>query len=545
MSSPPTRIWLSPRRSLRQRELPATLVFADSFGWLSEMAPPPPPSCSASSLRRLAGSDRETQTEKLLSALEGWDAKALDTAVDGSGKGPLHLASWRGHVRHVEALLAKGMDINAVATGEFSCGKTPIFFAITRGRDEVVEFLLERGARVRIVNNKGQTPRSLAVSHLRSFRSLIEKEDQEDEWINYRETHSDGCVYGDLDVRFLERPQLSSDVVEDVCVNPTTKYTRKGNFQRNNPTKVYPAKPVAKPRRQRPRDDETVSVPSLDSYFLIDEDVSTIIARIVADHSTTKGPWLPDAADALATRFESRCLEATLADANGMERRLLRRALNLNDDIKLVDDVPEPSNRLLLERMTAAGRHLLLGADAVGVFETRWIDDAGSLDEAATEIAAAPVIAMDAEFDDTGIAVFQVAVPGITFVIDCISLDSATFFRTALNRTVLGFAPSEDIRRLQRRVPDLDVSGILDVQDLAIAAGIGSTNHRPSLARVAHDVLGLHLDKSLQCSDWTTRPLLDSQLQYAALDAAVLLQLVPAIISSLSSSSSSPSLDSR
>ncbi len=42
--------------------------------------------------------------------------------------------------------------------------------------------------------------------------------------------------------------------------------------------------------------------------------------------------------------------------------------------------------------------------------------------------------------------------------------------------------------------------------------------------------LGLSLDKSLQCSSWGSRPLSSKQLQYAALDAAVLLMLLDSII---------------
>lgn len=42
--------------------------------------------------------------------------------------------------------------------------------------------------------------------------------------------------------------------------------------------------------------------------------------------------------------------------------------------------------------------------------------------------------------------------------------------------------------------------------------------------------LGVSLDKSLQCSSWGSRPLSADQLQYAALDAAVLLMLLDSII---------------
>lgn len=40
--------------------------------------------------------------------------------------------------------------------------------------------------------------------------------------------------YGDLDPRFLETAPTAEDVVTEYCVNPTTRLSRKGNFERNN-----------------------------------------------------------------------------------------------------------------------------------------------------------------------------------------------------------------------------------------------------------------------------------------------------------------------
>ena len=46
-----------------------------------------------------------------------------------------------------------------------------------------------------------------------------------------------------------------------------------------------------------------------------------------------------------------------------------------------------------------------------------------------------------------------------------------------------------------------------------------------SLAAVCHRELGVTLSKNLQRSDWQRRPLTTSQLEYAALDAEVLLAI--------------------
>ena len=46
-----------------------------------------------------------------------------------------------------------------------------------------------------------------------------------------------------------------------------------------------------------------------------------------------------------------------------------------------------------------------------------------------------------------------------------------------------------------------------------------------SLAAVCERELGVQMDKSMQKSDWTSRPLTKAQMEYTALDAEVLLDL--------------------
>lgn len=56
-----------------------------------------------------------------------------------------------------------------------------------------------------------------------------------------------------------------------------------------------------------------------------------------------------------------------------------------------------------------------------------------------------------------------------------------------------------------------------------IAAGDGERRH--SLADATHHFLGIEMDKSMQLSDWSTSELSRTQLEYAARDAAIMLQL--------------------
>ena len=138
----------------------------------------------------------------------------VESPSPGSGRTALMMASWRGHINNVKLLLDEGASINCYTKRSGNYGKTPIFYACTRCRDEVVLLLLSRGADALIVNNKGQTPRSLAVSHLRKETTIKVAEAEAMQlasgrkWSNFRASHSDGVAYGDLDVRFLDADNL-------------------------------------------------------------------------------------------------------------------------------------------------------------------------------------------------------------------------------------------------------------------------------------------------------------------------------------------------
>jgi hypothetical protein len=197
-------------------------------------------------LRKAAGSKNPEVLPAFIKEHSITLADLDDTTYDG--RGALHMAAWTGAIENVTLLLDMGVNIDTIATRTHNYGKTPIFFAATRSRVDVMNLLLDRCANVRIVNNKGQSVYSVAASHFASSMveriQQIEKEQQIEHgfdsnslegWADYRKSHSDGCIYGDLDLRFLDRQLTDDDVVKDNIVNPTTKKSRKGNFARNNP----------------------------------------------------------------------------------------------------------------------------------------------------------------------------------------------------------------------------------------------------------------------------------------------------------------------
>ena len=224
-------VLLSPTTVRRRGCVVSVLISAASVGGALQQ--------SAGNLRRKAGAGDSAAFVAQLAL--GWSADAVDAARDSSGKNALHLAAWRGSAENVAALLDLGADVNLPSTGTHNYGKTALFYAITRCRDPIVLLLLSRGARVCIVNNKGQSPLSLAASHCtdETVAAIAAAEAEEAaEFSNYRSSHSDGEEYGDLDPRYavatLGRELGPDDVSTQYAVNPTTKQSRSGRVRRRN-----------------------------------------------------------------------------------------------------------------------------------------------------------------------------------------------------------------------------------------------------------------------------------------------------------------------
>ena len=171
------------------------------------------------------------------------------------------------------------------------------------------------------------------------------------------------------------------------------------------------------------------------------------------------------------------------------------------------------------------GSRLRIGVD------TEWVEaGADDVDEAAT--------GTDGKADKAAphLAVVQIATAEHAWVIDALGDDCAhavgALLRWALESddqvTVLGFAFHGDLAALRRICGrDLQPRSLVDLQPLATSRG----EDTPSLQRVCARTLEVRLDKREQCSDWARRPLTQSQFAYAALDAAVLVQLHDALTS--------------
>lgn len=98
---------------------------------------------------------------------------------------------------------------------------------------------------------------------------------------------------------------------------------------------------------------------------------------------------------------------------------------------------------------------------------------------------------------------------------------------------MLGFAFRDDVRHLQplaRRLPRRAFDGVVDLQKLAQTRL--KLTRPPSLSEVAAALLRRPICKRNQRSNWERRPLRPDQLEYAAIDALVLLELHELLVGS-------------
>jgi ankyrin repeat protein len=88
--------------------------------------------------------------------------------VGNFGDRPLHVASIRGNMDEIAALVAGGADVNAPG----DLGNTPLHEAVSQEHIPAIEFLLNNGAFPSIKNEFGQTP--LDIAREKGRRNIIE-----------------------------------------------------------------------------------------------------------------------------------------------------------------------------------------------------------------------------------------------------------------------------------------------------------------------------------------------------------------------------------
>ena len=170
--------------------------------------------------------------------------------------------------------------------------------------------------------------------------------------------------------------------------------------------------------------------------------------------------------------------------------------------------------------------------------ERVWVDRPEQLQYAANVLKHAPVVAIDAEFTQVRaparaqgdqptsthrLALLQLAIDGQCFVIDALRLRDLSPLAAVVGNpeiSILLHGAGADLRVMTER--GLVVAHYYDLE--AASRSIFG-QHESSLAAMLLRAFQVRLDKSLQRTDWTRRPLPPAMVAYAARDAEMTLAL--------------------
>lgn len=168
--------------------------------------------------------------------------------------------------------------------------------------------------------------------------------------------------------------------------------------------------------------------------------------------------------------------------------------------------------------------------------DRHWIDRPEQLSNAANVLKQAQIVAIDAEFTQVRtrtrnevvssvprLALLQLAVERQCFVVDALRLYDLSPLEAIIgdpDKIVLLHGAGADMRVMAER--GLNVAHYFDLE--ATCRSIFG-QHESSLAAMLLRAFNIRLDKSLQRTDWTRRPLPPAMIAYAARDAEVTLAL--------------------
>lgn len=158
----------------------------------------------------------------------------------------------------------------------------------------------------------------------------------------------------------------------------------------------------------------------------------------------------------------------------------------------------------------------------------RWIDTDEGLRGAVDRLMQERFVGLDVEttLQDRVLCLVQLASPTETFVVDPLAVtDLGPLAELLATPEVTKLIHNAEFERAVLGRLGLVIDGVVDTLEWSRdRRGLDAPGGH-SLAAVVARELGQKLDKREQCSNWRRRPLTDEQLEYAALDAEVLVRL--------------------
>ncbi len=203
----------------------------------------------------------------------------------------------------------------------------------------------------------------------------------------------------------------------------------------------------------------------------------------------------------------------------------------MNDKVPQADPDPDPQR----EQQGYLGITPPPG-ELPGKSQRTWIDRPERVLEVVHILSTSNVVAVDAEFTQvrsvaqTGVsttsqrlALLQLAIDKQSFVVDALRLHDLSPLSSILENpanSILLHGAGADLRVMSER--DLQVAHYYDLE--ATSRSVFG-QHESSLAAMLQRAFHYRLDKSLQRTDWTRRPLPPAMVAYAARDAEMTLVL--------------------
>lgn len=189
----------------------------------------------------------------------------------------------------------------------------------------------------------------------------------------------------------------------------------------------------------------------------------------------------------------------------------------------------------------------------IDLCDVHMVDTADGLDTCIEVIKDFDVVGIDAEWKPTmgltpsRLSLVQLAVWDGVYVLDMLKLSEilseeqwGQLYTDVLSSNEilkLGFGIAEDLKLLAETIkfPGGKIHNVVDLCSFAeklrcdcptlMKPVVPKERGHKGLSELTRTLLGLPLNKDEQCSDWENRPLRQSQMKYAALDAFCLLQL--------------------
>lgn len=155
-----------------------------------------------------------------------------------------------------------------------------------------------------------------------------------------------------------------------------------------------------------------------------------------------------------------------------------------------------------------------------------WVRTTAELEAAAAALATEPVVGLDVEttLANRSLCLAQLAGRKVTYLIDALEVpDLAPLGALLASRETIKVIHNASFERSVLGRHGLSIEAVVDTREVSrrTRGAVGGHGLREVCARE----LGTALDKREQTGDWTRRPLTESQVHYAALDAEVLLRL--------------------